>query len=151
MAELSIIREDSINLSIGESIFDFGGGMYIGKLGDGSAHEIGIYVMVKRDSRQLHWMRQMGFGRTIDVKITEHKVSSRLWTWIPSGKSHWLRYPRYNTGGKYIQEHFQKSVGLNGVGTYKPVNGSFRSDFFKKVQAYREGETKSGGIWKGDF
>jgi topoisomerase-4 subunit B len=87
----------------------------------------------------------MGFGRTIDVKITEHKVEVRDYgRGIPLGKVIDC-VSKINTGGKYDSGAFQKSVGLNGVGT-KAVNAL--SDFFK-VQSFREGEVKVAEFEKG--
>jgi topoisomerase-4 subunit B len=119
--------------------------MYIGKLGDGSAHDDGIYVMVKEILDNSIDEHMMGYGRTIDVKITEHKVEVRDYgRGIPLGKVIDC-VSKINTGGKYDSGAFQKSVGLNGVGT-KAVNAL--SDFFR-VQAFREGETKVAEFEKG--
>ena len=120
-------------------------GMYIGKLGDGSAQDDGIYVLVKEVLDNSIDEHMMGYGRTIEVKITEHKVEVRDYgRGIPLGKVIDC-VSKINTGGKYDSGAFQKSVGLNGVGT-KAVNAL--SDFFK-VQAYREGETKVAEFEKG--
>ena len=120
-------------------------GMYIGKLGDGSAQDDGIYVLVKEVLDNSIDEHMMGYGRTIDVKISEHKVEVRDYgRGIPLGKVIDC-VSKINTGGKYDSGAFQKSVGLNGVGT-KAVNAL--SDFFK-VQAYREGETKVAEFEKG--
>jgi len=120
-------------------------GMYIGKLGDGSAHDDGIYVLVKEVLDNSIDEHMMGYGRTIEVKISEHKVEVRDYgRGIPLGKVIDC-VAKINTGGKYDSGAFQKSVGLNGVGT-KAVNAL--SDFFK-VQAYREGETKVAEFEKG--
>jgi topoisomerase-4 subunit B len=120
-------------------------GMYIGKLGDGSAQDDGIYVLVKEVLDNSIDEHMMGYGKTIDVKISEHKVEVRDYgRGIPLGKVIDC-VSKINTGGKYDSGAFQKSVGLNGVGT-KAVNAL--SDFFK-VQAYREGETKVAEFEKG--
>ncbi|WPR77433.1 DNA topoisomerase IV subunit B [Algoriphagus sp. NG3] len=120
-------------------------GMYIGKLGDGSAQDDGIYVLVKEVLDNSIDEHMMGYGRTIDVKISEHKVEVRDYgRGIPLGKVIDC-VSKINTGGKYDSGAFQKSVGLNGVGT-KAVNAL--SDFFK-VQAYRNGETKVAEFEKG--
>ncbi|SFT52859.1 topoisomerase-4 subunit B [Algoriphagus locisalis] len=120
-------------------------GMYIGKLGDGSAQDDGIYVLVKEVLDNSIDEHMMGYGRTIDVKISEHKVEVRDYgRGIPLGKVIDC-VSKINTGGKYDSGAFQKSVGLNGVGT-KAVNAL--SDFFK-VQAYRDGETKVAEFEKG--
>ena len=120
-------------------------GMYIGKLGDGSAQDDGIYVLVKEVLDNSIDEHMMGYGRTIEVKISEHKVEVRDYgRGIPLGKVIDC-VSKINTGGKYDSGAFQKSVGLNGVGT-KAVNAL--SDFFK-VQAYRDGETKVAEFEKG--
>jgi topoisomerase-4 subunit B len=120
-------------------------GMYIGKLGDGSAQDDGIYVLVKEILDNSIDEHMMGHGRTIDIKISEHKVEVRDYgRGIPLGKVIDC-VSKINTGGKYDSGAFQKSVGLNGVGT-KAVNAL--SDYFK-VQSYREGETKVAEFEKG--
>ncbi|WP_373524047.1 DNA topoisomerase IV subunit B [Aquiflexum sp.] len=120
-------------------------GMYIGKLGDGSAQDDGIYVLVKEVLDNSIDEHMMGYGRTIDIKISEHKVEVRDYgRGIPLGKVIDC-VSKINTGGKYDSGAFQKSVGLNGVGT-KAVNAL--SDYFK-VQSYREGETKVAEFEKG--
>ena len=113
-------------------------GMYIGKLGDGSSKDDGIYVLVKEVMDNCIDEHMMGYGRTIDVKITEAKVVVRDYgRGIPLGKVVDV-VSKINTGAKYDSGAFQKSVGLNGVGT-KAVNAL--SNYFK-VQAFREGQTK---------
>lgn len=120
-------------------------GMYIGKLGDGSAQDDGIYVLVKEILDNSIDEHMMGYGRTIDIKISEHKVEVRDYgRGIPLGKVIDC-VSKINTGGKYDSGAFQKSVGLNGVGT-KAVNAL--SDYFK-VQSFREGETKVAEFEKG--
>ena len=120
-------------------------GMYIGKLGDGSAQDDGIYVLVKEILDNSIDEHMMGHGRTIDIKISEHKVEVRDYgRGIPLGKVIDC-VSKINTGGKYDSGAFQKSVGLNGVGT-KAVNAL--SEYFK-VQSYREGETKVAEFEKG--
>lgn len=122
-------------------------GMYIGKLGDGSAQDDGIYVLVKEVLDNSIDEHMMGYGRTIEVKITEHKVEVRDYgRGIPLGKVVDC-VSKINTGGKYDSGAFQKSVGLNGVGT-KAVNAL--SEKFK-VQSYRDGETKVAVFEKGEL
>jgi topoisomerase-4 subunit B len=119
--------------------------MYIGKLGDGSAPDDGIYVLVKEILDNSIDEHMMGNGRTIEVKISEHKVEVRDYgRGIPLGKVIDC-VSKINTGGKYDSGAFQKSVGLNGVGT-KAVNAL--SDFFK-VQSFRDGECKVAEFEKG--
>jgi len=113
-------------------------GMYIGKLGDGSALDDGIYVLVKEIIDNSIDEHVMGYGRTIDVRVYNHKVVIRDYgRGIPLGKVVDC-VSKINTGGKYDTQAFQKSVGLNGVGT-KAVNAL--SDYFK-VQSYRDKKTK---------
>jgi len=119
--------------------------MYIGKLGDGSAQDDGIYVLVKEILDNSIDEHMMGYGKTIDIKITEHRVEVRDYgRGIPLGKVIDC-VSKINTGGKYDSGAFQKSVGLNGVGS-KAVNAL--SDYFK-VQSFREGETKVAKFEKG--
>jgi topoisomerase-4 subunit B len=120
-------------------------GMYIGKLGDGSAKDDGIYVLVKEVVDNCIDEHMMGYGKTIDVKITESKVTVRDYgRGIPLGKVVDV-VSKINTGAKYDSGAFQKSVGLNGVGT-KAVNAL--SNYFK-VQAFRDGMTKVAEFKKG--
>ncbi len=120
-------------------------GMYIGKLGDGSAKDDGIYVLVKEVVDNCIDEHMMGYGKTIDVKITDQKVVIRDYgRGIPLGKVVDV-VSKINTGAKYDSGAFQKSVGLNGVGT-KAVNAL--SNYFK-VQAFRDGQTKLAEFKKG--
>ncbi|MBT1690749.1 DNA topoisomerase IV subunit B [Dawidia soli] len=120
-------------------------GMYIGKLGDGSAKDDGIYVLVKEVVDNSIDEHMMGHGKTIDVTITESRVTVRDYgRGIPLGKVVDV-VSKINTGAKYDSGAFQKSVGLNGVGT-KAVNAL--SNYFK-VQAFRDGQTKYAEFKKG--
>jgi topoisomerase-4 subunit B len=120
-------------------------GMYIGKLGDGSSPDEGIYVLVKEVIDNSIDEHMMGFGKTIEIKITDQRVEVRDYgRGIPLGKVVDC-VSKINTGGKYDTGAFQKSVGLNGVGT-KAVNAL--SNYFK-VQAYREGQTKVAEFQRG--
>lgn len=120
-------------------------GMYIGKLGDGSAKDDGIYVLVKEVIDNCIDEHMMGYGKTIDVQITDQKVTVRDYgRGIPLGKVVDV-VSKINTGAKYDSGAFQKSVGLNGVGT-KAVNAL--SNYFK-VQAFRDGATKLAEFKKG--
>lgn len=120
-------------------------GMYIGKLGDGSAYDDGIYVLVKEVIDNCIDEHVMGFGKTIEIKITDHRVEIRDYgRGIPLGKVIDC-VSKINTGGKYDSKAFQKSVGLNGVGT-KAVNAL--SNYFK-VQSYRDGRTKLAEFERG--
>ncbi|MFZ9236434.1 MAG: DNA topoisomerase IV subunit B [Algoriphagus sp.] len=145
MAEQVNYTEDSIRSLDWREHIRLRPGMYIGKLGDGSAPDDGIYVLVKEILDNSIDEHMMGHGRTIEVKITEHKVEVRDYgRGIPLGKVIDC-VSKINTGGKYDSGAFQKSVGLNGVGT-KAVNAL--SDFFK-VQSFREGDTKVAEFEKG--
>lgn len=113
-------------------------GMYIGKLGDGSSPDDGIYILVKEIIDNAIDEHMMGFGKTIEVDITDKKVIVRDYgRGIPLGKVVDC-VSKINTGGKYDSQAFQKSVGLNGVGT-KAVNAL--SGHFQ-VQSFREGKSK---------
>ncbi len=120
-------------------------GMYIGKLGDGSAKDDGIYVLVKEVVDNCIDEHMMGFGKVIDIKITDSKVTIRDYgRGIPLGKVVDV-VSKINTGAKYDSGAFQKSVGLNGVGT-KAVNAL--SNYFK-VHAFRDGMGKLAEFKKG--
>jgi topoisomerase-4 subunit B len=122
-------------------------GMYIGKLGDGSSVDDGIYVLVKEIMDNSIDEHMMGNGKSIDVKISDHKVEVRdFGRGIPLGKVIDC-VSKINTGGKYDSGAFQKSVGLNGVGT-KATNAL--SNYFK-VQSYRDGQTKWAEFCKGEL
>ena len=120
-------------------------GMYIGKLGDGSAYDDGIYVLLKEILDNSIDEFVMGSGRTIEVTVSDKKVSVRDYgRGIPLGKVIDC-VSKINTGGKYDSKAFQKSVGLNGVGT-KAVN-ALSSNF--SVQSYRDGRTKKAEFEQG--
>jgi topoisomerase IV subunit B len=145
MAEPVKYTEDSIKSLDWREHIRLRPGMYIGKLGDGSAQDDGIYVLVKEILDNAIDEHMMGYGRTIDVKISEHKVEIRDYgRGIPLGKVIDC-VSKINTGGKYDSGAFQKSVGLNGVGT-KAVNAL--ADFFR-VQSFREGQVKMAEFEKG--
>ena len=114
-------------------------GMYIGKRGDGSAPDDGIYVLLKEVIDNCIDEFVMGHGKTIEVKLDGDTISVRDYgRGIPLGKLIDCA-AKINTGAKYDSEAFQKSVGLNGVGI-KAVNAL--SENFQ-IQAFREGKTKS--------
>jgi topoisomerase IV subunit B len=120
-------------------------GMYIGKLGDGSSVDDGIYVLVKEIVDNSIDEHMMGNGKQIDIKISDQKVEIRdFGRGIPLGKVIDC-VSKINTGGKYDSGAFQKSVGLNGVGT-KAANAL--SQYFK-VQSFRDGQTKWAEFDKG--
>lgn len=120
-------------------------GMYIGKLGDGTAYDDGIYVLFKEVMDNSIDEFVMGAGRTIDITVSDSKVSVRdFGRGIPLGSVVDV-VSKINTGGKYDSKAFQKSVGLNGVGT-KAVN-ALSSSFV--VQAYRSGKTRIAEFSRG--
>ena len=122
-------------------------GMYIGKLGDGSSHDDGIYILVKEVVDNCIDEFVMGHGKTIDIKVSDQKVTVRDYgRGIPLGKVIDC-VSKINTGGKYDTEAFKKSVGLNGVGT-KAVNAL--SDAFT-VQSVRDGEMKLVDYSRGEI
>jgi topoisomerase-4 subunit B len=126
-------------------------GMYIGKLGDGSSPDDGIYVLLKETIDNAVDEYTMGFGKHIDIEISGHQVHVRDYgRGIPLGKVVEV-VSRINTGAKYDSNVFQKSVGLNGVGT-KAVNAL--SEKFR-VESIREGKSKAAdfeqGILKKEF
>ena len=114
-------------------------GMYIGKLGDGSSHDDGIYVLLKEvlDNSMDEFV--MGFGKTIEISVRGQKVIVRDYgRGIPLGKVVDC-VSKINTGGKYDTKAFKKAVGLNGVGT-KAVNAL--SEYFK-IQSHRDRKVKN--------
>ena len=122
-------------------------GMYIGKLGDGSSADDGIYILLKEVLDNSIDEFVMGAGKTIDITIKEKVVSVRDYgRGIPLGKVVDV-VSKMNTGGKYDSKAFKKSVGLNGVGT-KAVNAL--SSFFK-VESTREGKLKTAEFSQGNL
>jgi topoisomerase-4 subunit B len=114
-------------------------GMYIGKLGDGSSQDDGIYVLVKEVMDNSIDEYMMGFGKKIDVSITDKDVRVRdFGRGIPLGKL-LDAVSKMNTGAKYDSKAFKKSVGLNGVGV-KAVN-ALSSSFV--IRSYRDGQVKA--------
>ena len=121
-------------------------GMYIGKLGDGSAPDDGIYVLVKEVMDNSIDEFVMGNGKKIEIKIEGEEVVIRDYgRGIPLGKVKDV-VSKMNTGGKYDSKAFKKSVGLNGVGT-KAVNAL--STFFK-VESIRDGKLKGVEFKRGE-
>jgi topoisomerase IV subunit B len=120
-------------------------GMYIGKLGDGSSPDDGIYVLVKEVIDNCIDEYTMGYGRSIEVSIKDISVTIRDYgRGIPLGKVVDV-VSKINTGAKYDSKVFQKSVGLNGVGT-KAVNAL--SSYFK-VASFRDGKVKEAEFERG--
>jgi topoisomerase-4 subunit B len=122
-------------------------GMYIGKLGDGSSPDDGIYVLLKEVIDNCIDEHTMGYGKHVDVTIAGKNITVRDYgRGIPLGKVVDV-VSKINTGAKYDSKAFQKSVGLNGVGT-KAVNAL--SDQFI-VTAYREGKSKTAEFERGNL
>ncbi|MEI8099715.1 MAG: ATP-binding protein, partial [Sediminibacterium sp.] len=122
-------------------------GMYIGKLGDGSAPDDGIYVLIKEVIDNCIDEHTMGYGKQVELTIENKTVTIRDYgRGIPLGKLVDV-VSKINTGAKYDSKAFQKSVGLNGVGT-KAVNAL--SQYFK-VTAYREGRERTAEFEKGEL
>ena len=122
-------------------------GMYIGKLGDGSSADDGIYILLKEVIDNSIDEFVMGTGKTIEISIKENLVSVRDYgRGIPLGKVVDV-VSKMNTGGKYDSRAFKKSVGLNGVGT-KAVNAL--STFFK-VESSRDNQVKSAEFHQGNL
>ena len=122
-------------------------GMYIGKLGDGSGAEDGIYVLLKEvlDNSIDEYM--MGFGKQIVVDVTDSTVTVRDYgRGVPLGKLIDVA-SKMNTGGKYDSKAFKKSVGLNGVGI-KAVN-ALSDDF--EIASVRDGEIKRARFCRGEL
>lgn len=120
-------------------------GMYIGKLGDGSSPDDGIYVLVKEVVDNCIDEHTMGYGKQVELTIKDKMVMVRDYgRGIPLGKVVDV-VSKINTGAKYDSKAFQKSVGLNGVGT-KAVNAL--STYFK-VTSYRDGKEKTAEFDKG--
>ena len=113
-------------------------GMYIGKLGDGSSADDGIYILIKEVIDNSIDEFVMGNGKTIEISIRDKKVTIRDYgRGVPLGKVIDC-VSKINTGAKYDSKAFKKSVGLNGVGT-KAVNAL--SSYFK-IQSFREEQSK---------
>ena len=122
-------------------------GMYIGKLGDGSSPDDGIYILLKEVLDNSIDEYVMGAGKTIEISIEGNKVKVRDYgRGIPLGKVVDV-VSKMNTGGKYDSRAFKKSVGLNGVGT-KAVN-ALSSHF--KVSSHRDNNIKSAFFEKGEL
>jgi topoisomerase-4 subunit B len=143
--EISSYNEDSIRSLDWREHIRLRPGMYIGKLGDGSSPDDGIYVLVKEVIDNCIDEYTMGYGKQVEIKIDGKVVTVRDYgRGIPLGKVVDV-VSKINTGAKYDSKVFQKSVGLNGVGT-KAVNAL--SSYFK-VAAFRDGRTKVAEFERG--
>ncbi len=122
-------------------------GMYIGKTGDGSSTDDGIYILVKEVIDNCIDEYVMGHGKKVEITVDQQSVSVRdFGRGIPLGKVVDC-VSKINTGGKYDSKAFKKSVGLNGVGT-KAVNAL--SDHFR-IESIRDGEKKVAEFEKGEL
>ncbi|MEL6803710.1 MAG: ATP-binding protein, partial [Bacteroidota bacterium] len=138
MAKKPVYNEDSIKSLDWREHIRLRPGMYIGKLGDGSAQDDGVYILIKEVIDNSIDEYVMGHGDKIDISVQNGEVSVRDYgRGIPLGKVIDC-VSRINTGGKYDSEAFKKSVGLNGVGT-KAVNAL--SNYFR-VESVRDGKKK---------
>jgi topoisomerase-4 subunit B len=145
MAKESNYTEDNIRSLDWQEHIRLRPGMYIGKLGDGSSPDDGIYILLKEVIDNSIDEFAMGHGKRIDVTIKDGSVTVRdFGRGIPLGKVIDC-VSKMNTGAKYDSEAFQKSVGLNGVGT-KAVNAL--SSWFR-VTAVREGKAKVAEFSRG--
>lgn len=147
MSQTSTYTEDNIKSLDWREHIRLRPGMYIGKLGDGSSSDDGIYVLVKEVIDNSIDEHMMGFGNRIEVEIEDKKVRIRDYgRGIPQGKLVDC-VAKINTGGKYDSAAFQKSVGLNGVGT-KAVNAL--SSYFK-VASIRDKKIKEADFKFGEL
>jgi topoisomerase-4 subunit B len=150
MAEAKIsaeYNEDSIRSLDWKEHIRLRPGMYIGKLGDGTAPDDGIYVLIKEVIDNCIDEHTMGYGKQVEISIQDKTVTIRDYgRGIPLGKIVDV-VSKINTGAKYDSKAFQKSVGLNGVGT-KAVN-ALSDDF--EVTAFRDGKQKSASFKRGQL
>ncbi|MGB0982260.1 MAG: DNA topoisomerase IV subunit B [Winogradskyella sp.] len=147
MAEQSNYTEDNIRSLDWKEHIRMRPGMYIGKLGDGSSPDDGIYILLKEVLDNSIDEYVMGAGKTIEISIQDEKVTVRDYgRGIPLGKVVDV-VSKMNTGGKYDSKAFKKSVGLNGVGT-KAVNAL--SSYFR-VESSRDGKSASADFEKGNL
>lgn len=147
MADQNNYTEDSIRTLDWKEHIRLRPGMYIGKLGDGSSADDGIYILIKEVVDNCIDEFVMGFGKKIEIKVKDNVVTIRDYgRGIPLGKAI-DSVSKINTGAKYDSKAFKKSVGLNGVGT-KAVN-ALSSNFV--VEAYREGKYKRAVFNNGEL
>jgi len=147
MAKQTSYTEDNIRSLDWKEHIRMRPGMYIGKLGDGSAPDDGIYILIKEVLDNSIDEYVMGAGKTIEVSVKNEQVNIRdFGRGIPLGKVVDV-VSKMNTGGKYDSKAFKKSVGLNGVGT-KAVNAL--SSYFK-VQSIRDNKSKIAEFEQGNL
>lgn len=145
MAQETKYTEDNIRSLDWKEHIRMRPGMYIGKLGDGSSADDGIYILLKEVLDNSIDEYVMGAGKTIEISIQGSKVTVRDYgRGIPLGKVVDV-VSKMNTGGKYDSKAFKKSVGLNGVGT-KAVNAL--STYFR-VESNRDGKSASAEFERG--
>ena len=147
MLEQNQYNEDNIRSLDWKEHIRMRPGMYIGKLGDGSSPDDGIYILLKEVMDNCIDEFVMGAGKTIEVTIKDKLVTVRDYgRGIPLGKVVDV-VSKMNTGGKYDSKAFKKSVGLNGVGT-KAVNAL--SNFFR-VESVRDNQIKAAEFSAGNL
>jgi len=147
MAQETTYTEDNIKSLDWKEHIRMRPGMYIGKLGDGSSADDGIYILIKEVLDNSIDEFVMGAGKTVDISIQGTKVIVRDYgRGIPLGKVVDV-VSKMNTGGKYDSRAFKKSVGLNGVGT-KAVNAL--SEFFR-VESTRDGKSVAAEFSQGNL
>ena len=145
-AEINYTEDNIVTLSWNDHIRERPG-MYIGKLGDGSSADDGIYVLLKEVLDNTIDEFMMGFGKQVDVEVTESSVKVRdFGRGIPLGKLV-DAVSKMNTGGKYDTKVFKKSIGQNGVGV-KAVN-AMSTDF--RVCSFRDGKMKEARFSAGNL
>jgi len=134
MAKETTYTEDNIRSLDWKEHIRMRPGMYIGKLGDGSSHDDGIYILIKEVLDNSIDEYVMGSGKTIEISVKNNQVSIRDYgRGIPLGKVVDV-VSKMNTGGKYDSKAFKNSVGLNGVGT-KAINALYS---FFRVKSIRD-------------
>jgi len=147
MSETTKYTEDNIRSLDWKEHIRMRPGMYIGKLGDGSSADDGIYILIKEVLDNCIDEFVMGAGKTIEVSVQGNKVIVRDYgRGIPLGKVVDV-VSKMNTGGKYDTRAFKKSVGLNGVGT-KAVNAL--SSYFR-VESNRDNQSKAAEFEQGNL
>lgn len=145
MAQANQYNEDSIRSLDWREHIRLRPGMYIGKLGDGSSMDDGIYILLKEVVDNSIDEYTMGYGKRVEIRLKDGTLTVRDYgRGIPLGKVVEV-VSKINTGAKYDSKAFQKSVGLNGVGT-KAVNAL--SAFFR-VEAFRDGRAKAAEFERG--
>lgn len=145
-AEINYTEDNIVTLSWNDHIRERPG-MYIGKLGDGSSADDGIYVLLKEVLDNTIDEFMMGFGKQVDVEVTESSVKVRdFGRGIPLGKLV-DAVSKMNTGGKYDTKVFKKSIGQNGVGV-KAVN-AMSTEF--RVCSFRDGKMKEARFSAGNL